>query len=375
MIDWQKIRSDFPAVENSTYLCTAGGGCLSAAAKKEIDRYYDEMHLQGDVCWDAWLARTENVRRRLASMLNAEPYEIAFLTTTSLGMNYAADLFNVEQEVLTLQNEFPSVTLPWLHRGYPVQFLPVQPDGGYDFDTFDLPAERHNRIFATSFVQYATGFRQNLTELGQFCEVHDLALIVDATQGFGVFPIDVKRDKIDMLIFSGYKWAGAGYAIAPMFIRHELLSTTKLPAVGWRSSKMPYALRNNEIDFHHDASALELGHPPFPGIFALGGALQQLEEIGLEQVESRVHELTGMLHQKLDAIGAEIISTRDRAHRSGITMVAVNEPKQVAEALAKRNIHVSARGRGIRVALHFYNNEQDIEIFVGALAELTAAGN
>lgn len=370
MIDWQKIRAYFPAVNNSTYLCTAGGGCLSTYAKAEVDRFYNEMHLQGDICWDAWLERVEKIRSQLAHFINAEPTEIAFLPNTSLGFNFAAGFFNPKNKVLALKNEFPSVTLPWLHLGFSVKFLPTQPDGSISQKDIEKAIGSKTKILIISFVQYVTGFRHNLAELGEFCKTNGLFLIVDATQGFGVFPIDVKRDKIDILIFSGYKWVGAGYAIAPMYIRHEILSTTKLPAVGWRSSKMPYALRNDQLDFRREASALELGHPPFPGIFALGGALQLLDEIGIANIEVRVHELMDYLLVKLAARGIEVLSTKDKPHRSGIVMIEMSEPERVAQELAKRNIYVSARGNGIRVAVHFYNNEKDIEKFVAELVKI-----
>ncbi len=63
----------------------------------------------------------------------------------------------------------------------------------------------------------------------------------------------------------------------------------------------------------------------------------------------------------------DIDSPRERDQRSGITMVRVSDPTATATALAAKNILVSARGDGLRVSLHYYNNEDDIEMFLDAL--------
>ena len=102
-------------------------------------------------------------------------------------------------------------------------------------------------------------------------------------------------------------------------------------------------------------------------MFALGGALDLIESIGLEAIESRVQDLVDALHRGLDARGIAIDSPRQRDRRSGITMVRVSDPEASAAALEEKNILVSARGDGLRVSFHYYNNESDIERFLDAL--------
>ena len=273
-IDWQAIRALFPAVERYTYLNTASGGVMSAYAAEAAKRYYDEAHTQADVLWDAWLDRAEQVREQTARFLNAAPDEIAFLPNASLGLNLAAHLFDGEGGVLTTEDEFPSDTLPWLQRGYPVRFIPTAADGSVLVETIAEAIDPESRFLVTSTVQYRTGFRIDLAALGRLCRSRGLTFIVDATQGIGVFPIDVQQQQIDVLVFSGYKWATAGYGIAVLYIRKEHLAGRALPMAGWRSARDPYVLRNDQLDLAAHTTALELGHPLFPGIFALGGALR-----------------------------------------------------------------------------------------------------
>lgn len=366
-VDWEAIRALFPAVERTTYLNTASGGVMSAYAAEAAKRYYDEAHTQADVLWDDWLDRAEHARAQTARFLNADPDEIAFLPNASLGLNLAAHLFDGDGGVLAMEDEFPSVTLPWLQRRYAVLFLPTDDDGGVSPEAVAEAIEPESRHLVTSFVQYRTGFRHDLAALGRLCRARGLTFIVDATQGVGAFPLDVRRQQIDVLVFSGYKWATAGYGIAVLYVRKDLLASRALPMVGWRSARTPYALVNDRLDLAAHTTTLELGHPLFPGIFALGGALRLFEEIGSEEIEARIQTLTAYLHQRLATHNVAILSPRDPAHRSGITMLGVEEPQRVVEDLKARGIFVAARGQGLRVSVHFYNNHDDIDRFVEAL--------
>jgi selenocysteine lyase/cysteine desulfurase len=369
-MNWTQIRSNFPAVERCVYLNTAAGGAMSRQAAEEAKTYYDEMTAVGDRKWNAWLERTEETRRQTASFLSAKPEEIAFLSNTSAGLNVVADLLDEEGEVLALAEEYPSVCLPWLHRKQRVRFLPTQDDGGIDIDDFDRAAGPNTRIAAISHVQYCTGFRCDLEELGKLCRSRGWRLVVDATQSFGTFPIDIQASQADAFIFSGYKWVTAGYGIATVFVRKDVLEEKGLPAVGWRSAKKPYALINDRLDLTTEARGLELGHPTFPGIFAQRGALRALGEIGLENIEARIDTLTDYLLERMDGMGIAILSPRERGRRAGITMIGVPDPIETAQRLEEKNVSVSARGRGIRVALHFYNNRRDIDRLAEALGEI-----
>jgi len=343
-------------------------------ATEEAQRYLEEAHSHGDGKWDEWVARSEGVRRHLATMLNVTPEEIAFLSNASFGMNTLAELFGGEGEVLTAAEDFPSVTLPWLRRGYPVKFLESGSGGAPDYKEIEEAVGDGTRYLVISFVQFATGFRYDLARLGEICRARDMLLVVDATQGFGAFPIDVQRGRIDALVFSCYKWTTAGYGIAPLYVRKEILESRVLPLVGWRSARVPYDLVSDRLALTSEARGLELGHMPFAGVFALGGALRLLEEIGLHNIEARVQELTDDLHLRMADLGVELLSPRERERRSGITLLDVPEPKRVATRLQERNIFVAARRNGLRVALHFYNDHDDIDRFTVAMTDFLNEG-
>lgn len=336
-------------------------------------RYFDEILEGGDTHWSSWIKRTEDVRSSLAELLNANASELAFMPTASLGMNLIAQMLaKPGDRVFAAEKEFPSVTLPWLNQGAELSVLPLEEDGSVDLRKAEKRIDSNTIAFVASHVQYHTGYRYDLNALRRFCDNHGLRLIVDATQSVGVYPIDVERGHINAQVFSGYKWTTAGYGVGGLYIRQDLLDATPLPIVGWRSSKVAYDMAYDHLDVVREGRALEAGHPPFPGIFALGASLSLIREIGIARIAERVSDLTELLHKGLKARGYSIASPERPDARSGITLVPVSNATGVSERLMQRRVFISCFDGKLRVSLHFYNNENDIVIFLDHLQELEA---
>jgi len=374
-MDWSQIRALFPAAERYTYLNTAAAPPISLLAAGEGKRYYDEMAEHADVPWDRWLSQVEDVREKLAKFLHAEPRSIAFTYSTAHGMNLIAGILQHCGDVLCPADEFPSCTLPWLQQRYRLHFVRSQDRGVIDLEDVERSITPETRILVASYVQFSTGFRQDLVSMGRLCRERKLIFVVDATQGMGVFPIDVVGSNIDFLVFSGYKWAQAGYGVGGLYIAPRFLNTNSLPVAGWWSARDPEAVINDRLDLKETAAALEVGCPHFAGIFALGGALALFEEIGGVQIEERIHQLTDYLHQRLDKEGLKIASPRVRDQRSGITIIEMRNASEVVKSLAEKKIIVSARGKGLRVSVHVFNNFDDIDHLVAALPGVTVLGH
>jgi selenocysteine lyase/cysteine desulfurase len=285
-------------------------------------------------------------------------------------MNLIAAMLGRCGEVLCPADEFPSCTLPWLQQRYQVHFFASRDRGIVDLDDVQRMLTADTRVLVSSYVQFATGFRQDLTALGQLCRERDLIFVVDATQAMGVFPIDVVASGIDFLVFSGYKWAQAGYGVGGLYVAPRFLSPTSLPVAGWWSARDPEAVINDRLDLKETAAALEVGSPHFSGIFALGAALTLFESIGASRIEKRIHELTDYLHQRLEAEGFRIASPQTREQRSGITIIEVCNASDLVKSLAQKKIIVSARGKGLRVSVHIFNNISDLDRLLLALHEL-----
>ncbi len=369
MVDWDKVREEFPVCKKLVYLNPAGGSPVSKSAADEGKRFYDEMLEFGDTYWETWLERTENVRTSLAEFIGATREEIGFTTNTSHGMNLVAQFLKNKGTVLTMRDEFPSTTIPWLNQGTEIKFVePV--DSAFPVSEIRKALTPDVKILITSYVQYKTGFRQNLEELGNFCRENNLIFVVNATQALGIFPVDVKKYNIDFLMFTGLKWTTAGYGIGGVYVNSKWLQKENFPFAGWRSLKSPEKMDNTSLELKNEASVIESGCPHFPNIFALGGALKLINSIGKENVMNRVLQLNRLLESELRNLGIAVICQENDVHRSGILIARIANHKEVIAQLSVKNIIVSARGEGMRISTSFFNNEDDIKTLIFQLKSI-----
>ncbi len=368
MINWADIRQQFLVTETVSYLNSAAAGPVSRSACRAASNYYETMMADGDVHWTRWLAEREAVRKRVAALINAEPDEIAFTTNTSSGMNVIIDALEGSGKVISCDLEFPVTTIPWMHRGIEVQLV-KSVNGELRIDDVRQAMNDATGVISVSHVQFSNGFRIDLEELG--AAKGNLALVVNASQSAGAFEIDVKRMRIDALCTTGHKWLCAGYGSGFVYLSRDLQERSRPRNIGWLSVIEPFAMRNDTINLRNDAAArVELGCPTFAGIFSLGAAIDLLAEVGMPKVQSRALELNKVLTASLEEAGWKVVSPiRNEKMRSAETLVAVESPKRVVVQLLRRNVVVTEKPEGIRVATHFFNNEDDIDRLIEALNE------
>ena len=369
-VDWERARAEFPVVENYAYLNSAGAGPVARGTSEAAADFYRETQESGDRLWEAWLARRERAREAVARLINAEPDEIAFTTNTSSGMNLIVDALESRGPVVSCALEFPVTTIPWMHRGVRVKMLEA-PGGVLNAEDVSASARAEGAgVICLSHVQYSNGARTPVEEVGTV--KGDCRLVVNASQSAGVFPVDVKRMKIDALCATGHKWMLAGYGSGFVYISRELLSETRPRAVSWMSVEDPFAMRNDAYVLRRDAAARsETGCPHFAGIFALGEAARSLLELGAENVERRALALNRLMTEKLNEAGWKVLSPlADERARSAETLVAAEDPRATVRHLSRRGVAVTVKPEGFRAATHFFNDDSDITRLVAALAEL-----
>jgi cysteine desulfurase/selenocysteine lyase len=367
--DWGGVRRDFPVTEKIAYLNSAATGAIPRRVAAAASSFYGEVLAAGDAPWNDWMRRRERARELVARLVNAEPEEIGFTTNTSAGMNLIVDALEGRGEVVSCELEFPVTTLPWMHRGIPVRLLKAR-EGEIKTDDIDAAAGGRAGVICLSHVQFSNGFRAPLAEIG--AAKGRRKFVVNAAQSAGAFRIDVKGMRIDALCSTGHKWLLAGYGSGFVYLSRELLEETRARSASWMSVRHPFAMRNDALDLRGDAAArAETGCPHFAGIFALEAAVEYHLKIGGERIERRALELNRRLTERLIESGWTVLSPlRDESVRSAETLVACDDPGRVVRHLHARNVAVTQKPEGVRVATHFFNDESDIERLIGALEEL-----
>lgn len=365
-VDWQSVRAEFPITSRGAYLKSAATAPPAPGVVEAVTRFFHEMTEGGDRHWEAWAKRRESAREALARFINAEPDEVAFVPNTSTGMNIIIDALESSGEVISSELEFPSSTLPWIHRGIAVNTLPAR-DGIIEADDIARAMNNRTGVICLSHVQFSNGFRVDLEAIGTAKGNH--ALVVNASQSAGVLPLDVKRMKIDAMCATGHKWLLGGFGAGFLYMSREMQHRHPPRRIGWMSVEEPFAFRNREYRLIETAAArAETGTPALPAMHALGASIEFLIRLGKDEIERRALKINRYLTARLIEGNFRVLSPlKDERARSAETLVAFDNPANTVARLAARDVHVSLKPEGIRIATHFFNDETDVERLIEAL--------
>ncbi len=372
----EEIRQQFPITRNYNFLNHAAIAPLSAPAAQALIDYANETS-QSAFLKGTYYRTPERVRALAAKLLNADPAEITFIKNTCEGINFVANGIQwlSRDNIVTSDMEFPANVYPWMaleQRG--VNLIRVeQEEGRIPFDRIAAAINPRTRLVTISAVQWSNGFRIDLTRLGELCKEKGVLLFVDAIQALGVHPIDVKAMNIDFLAAGGHKWLTSPEGTGIFYCRRELIGHLRPSAIGYMCMKEPFEHRITRLDddmLHDDARRFDNGVYNLPGICALGASLQLLLDVGIEEVQVRVKQLTDLLVEGLRSKGWRVHSSRSASEWSGI--VSFSSPKhdteQVRQHLRTEFKIVLARRLGrLRASPHFYNSTDEIRQLIDAL--------
>lgn len=376
-IDWEKIRSNYPACRDRVYLLGASVGPLHTNVYKAWHKHLESLYLNGDIHWQENLTLRENCRKAVAKLLEAQSADIGFSPNTSHSMNLLAMMLGQGKKgrIISIADEFPSTVLAWYQHGFNVHKL-VSNNGYVAVEDILDAIDEETVAVVVSAVQFSTGLRLNISSLGKHLAERKIPFIVNATQSFGAFPVSVADGNITALTASCHKWVGAGFCGSILYTGPGFRNKYKWPFAGWLSVKDPVLMSNDPQELNPDCAAVETGILPFTALAGLKAAMEVILDIGVVNIAARIFYLSNYLVEQLNELPVKMLTPRDqesdftKSLNSGIVSLAVENPQQLEAELSNRNIHISARRNGIRIAVHHYNNEKDINLLVLALKEI-----
>lgn len=363
------IRQEFPIRERYAFLNHASVAPIPASSQAAISEFARAAAEEGPVNYASWLHAMAVARDNAATMINADASDICFVKNTNHGLLIVANSINWKpgDNVIGLEHEFPANLLPWKNlRQHGVEFrgVPEQADYTYSIDDIVARMDDRTRLLSVSWVEYSTGVRNDIIKLGEICRERGIMFCVDAIQGLGVLPVDVKTAPIDFLMADGHKWMLAPEGCGFLWIRRELIPELNDNMAGWCGMKNPQDYDNTEQGYKPTARKFEEGSHNLLAINALGASLRILEGAGKDYVENRIRELTTYLMEKVPAKGYKVVTPQPWEQRAGI--VSLQKDGIDIDAVAKsllddHQVVVAARRGFIRVSPHFYNDEEEID--------------
>lgn len=369
-----RLRREMPVAQKWAYLDHAAVAPITAPCQAAMARWVEGAASEGDTVWPEFAREVAAARQAGARLINAHADEIALVGSTTQGINLVAEGLDWRpgDNVVTLEDEYPSNLYPWMHlgdRGVETRRVPTR-DGRVDYDQLADRCDDRTRVITVSWVGYANGCRRDLKILGDIAARKNVLLFIDAIQGLGAFPLDVQETPIDFLAADSHKWMlgpeGAGIA----YIRRDRLPLLRAKGVGANSVKQGSDYTHIELALRETASRSEGGAKNMCGLMGMGATLELLESLGGANIAAAVLAVTDYACERLAAAGYRVVSPREVGQGSGIVSFEYPAPDLLAvrKHCVASGVALACRSGRIRISPHAYNNEADVDRLIEALA-------
>ncbi|HJR62948.1 MAG TPA: aminotransferase class V-fold PLP-dependent enzyme, partial [Gemmatimonadaceae bacterium] len=362
---------------DTVYLNNASTGPLPARTIQALGDFNDRRarpHLISD---DDELAIMRRAREQAARVIGASVSEIALQVNTSYGINLAARALPLQpgDVVVAPDREFPANVYPWMalaDKGVRFEMIPCVnnlPDEDAMLRALDAPGVR---ALTVSWVSFATGYRVDLHRLGSACRERGIYFVVDAIQGVGCTTMDVHALAIDILACGGQKYLLSPWGSAFAYVREELVRELRPTAVGWmsvRGSDDFSRLVDYDFTYHDDARRFEVVTLPYQDLVGFTESVGLLLEVGIAAVEAHVDRLVDHAVEWCRARDDVRLVTPERpTARAGIVALAPRDAGRASARLTRAGVVHSVREGTIRLAPHFYNTLDEVQLALDAIA-------
>ena len=372
-------RQEFPDFSPTIYLDCAYQGPFPRATVARLQQAI-ELKCHPDRLEVAEYFRLpDRVRGRLASLIGADPSEIALTNSATQGIGIvAAGLgLGAGDEVVIASHNFPANLFTWLHlRRLGVRVQVIKPAGDHvRVEDVMRALTPRTRVLALDWVSYIGGARIDLAALGDLVHRQGGIFVVDGTQGVGALEMNVRELPVDVLAVAAYKWLLGPYGTGFVYLRSEVQDRLELPVVNWMTvegSEDFDALPTEEFTLPRAARIFDVPETSnFLNLYALEASLEFVARVGVRTVTEHCWGLLDHLAEELRRAGYRLSDAAKPEHRStilGFQADSLEATTKLHQRLRANHVGVSLRHGMIRVSPYLYNTEADIHTLVSAVS-------
>jgi len=366
------VRGEFPIFESATYLNSCSQGALSYRVRGAVEGWlagWDENGAE----WDFWVERNEAFRSGIAGLLRARADDVAVTTSVSQGVSALVSALPLEggrNRIVLSEYEFPTVG-QIAHaqelRGAEVVHVVPGDDGLIGVERFAGAIDERTALVCCTALSYRSGHRHDVGAIAEVAHEAGALVLADSYQACGAVELDVGSFGADVVTGGTVKYllgtAGLGFMWVRPGVREALVPTQ----TGWFADEDIFAMSIADYSPHASARRFDSGTPPVPALYAAVAGLSLVAEAGVPAIETHVQALGLRLIEGLEELGASVVTPRESGGRGPLVCVRSRDVGALVAALAAERIVVSAREDKLRVALHLYNVEADVDVLLEAL--------
>ena len=325
---------------------------------------------------------SEITRRLFAQLVNGDAEGVAIVPSVSYGMSVATANVPIKagQNVVVLEEQFPSNVYPWreLAKRVGAEVVTVPRPAGHDWtDAVLEQVDGRTAVVAVPNCHWTDGSVLNLVRTGERAREVGAALVVDATQSLGAYPLDVSEMRPDFLVSAAYKWLLGPYSLGFLYVSEAYREGVPIEH-NWisREGSEDFARLVEYTDaYGPGARRYDVGERSNFVLLPMAiEALRQILAWGVENIAASLRGLTDRIEEEAERLGIEVVPASMRVgHMIGLGLGS-EAPKDLAVRLAEENVFVSVRGRNLRVSPHLYNTGRDVERLFDSLSKHVRVG-
>jgi len=367
-------RAEFPIFEHATYLNSCSQGALSLRVRAAAEEWlagWDENGAE----WEFWVERNEAARSGFAELIHAPPDEVAVTTSVSQGISSfvsALDFGRERNRIVISEYEFPTVgqiAHAQALRGAEVVHVTPEADGSIPPERFAEAIDERTALVCCTAISFRTGHRNDIAAIAEVAHAAGALVLGDSYQAVGALELDMRTLGADVVTGGTVKYLLGSAGLGFMWVRGSLLESLLPTQTGWFADEDIFAMSIADYSPHASARRFDSGTPPVPSLYPGTAGVELISEIGVPAIEKHVLELGGRLVDRLDEIGATVVTPREHERRGPLVCVRSTDVVRLCSELSEEErIVTSHRDDALRISLHVYNIEDDVDRVVAALA-------
>ncbi len=373
---FQSAREMFPHTNRIVYFNTAAYGPLPEKTKRAIVETIDLRLAVEKEDIRQMYALKDTLREDFASLIGAEARQIGLSMNTSMGLDLAAYSLPLKagDEILVSDVEFPAAVYAW--RGasetkkLKVTFV-KSTDNKFDLSEMEKVVSEKTKVIIVSFVQFFNGFKTNLAGISELCKKHDIYFVVDGIQGVGAEPINVKELGIDILACGCQKWLLSPYGSGFFYISDSVKDKLIPQSITWYAADWQLNhtdLFKYDLPYFDTAEKFEAGYYATLNMLGMKAAIDIIADLGVENIQKHNHALIDRLVSYLkETEFYKIKSSLVENERSSIFTFTCDNHDSLFKYLLENRVKAANREGSIRIAVHLFNNENDIDKLIEVL--------
>jgi len=396
MKDVYKIREDFPILNkkiNGTDLVYFDNAATSQTPKQVIQKivdYYEQYNsnihrglhsLSADATNQYELSR-KIIQKHFGIKNN---HEVIFTSGTTHGINIVSSglesQINSSDELIVSEMEHHSNIVPWQilckKTDAKLKVIPINKEGSLDIDTFKTMLNKNVKFVFINHVSNSLGTINPIEEIIELAHKNNSKVLLDGAQGAAHFKINLSEINVDYYVASAHKLCGPT-GVGFLYGKSELLEALP-PYQG--GGEMISSVTFEKTEYADLPYKFEAGTPNISGVIGFGAAIDYMNDIGFDNIESYEQELLKYATDRLKEIpGIKIYGNSGNK----ISVISFNlsnhHPSDIGSILDQFGIAVRTGQHctqpvmdyynipgTVRVSLSFYNTKSEIDLFIDAL--------